>query len=371
MKPKLYALELGRFVAALVVMFCHTEYFLDTHMVNPAVPMFGGFTFPGPFGVQYFFVLSGFVMASAHYRDFGNIAAIPRFWWRRVCRIYPAYWLALTIPVYYVYSAGALTAGHLLTVALLSPWHTNEFILAAWSLRYELVFYIMFGLTMLPYVGKPLLAFWVFFIFWRWSLLNFLHFHPPFLFAVNHVVAIYGERFAAVFEIFFFAGLAIGYAYVKRRINPWLCAGMLLGGGVLVGSQLRHEDWGLGYGDPTISVRMALGVAGVILGLAGLERAGWLRLGPWAGRLGMLSYPLYVVHVPLLNVADHVLHKRLLTAPELYTGFIVLSLACLIAAALVTMLFDQPLQRQLRRLEGKRRGALPPRPPLGLRPRPH
>jgi peptidoglycan/LPS O-acetylase OafA/YrhL len=367
---KLHTLEAGRFIAALVVMFFHIELHFSTCAANPAATSFGGMFFPGQLGVQYFFVLSGFVMASVHHGDFGNIKAIPKFWWRRICRIYPAYWLALIIPVYFAYAE--LTPGSAVSLVLLDPWHTREFILAAWSLRYELVFYIMFGLAMLPYVGKPLLAFWVFFTLWRWSMLNVFDLHPEALFVVNHYAGLYAYEFVQIFEFYFFGGLAAGYIFVKCRFGARLCWGLLIAGAVAALCLLPEEAWGTEYGDPWVSVAMSGALGALLLGLAGLERQGRIRLGRWAVWGGVVSYPLYVVHVPAMMLMDHVLGGLKFGSLGLYIYFVLMSAGTLITATLVAFLYDQPVQRLLRRLtrrmwpgEVKGRPGAPPLDPAG------
>ncbi len=357
-RQKLYTLEIARFIAAFLVLLCHTGLYIGSHTAPGATPILGGTVFPGQLGVQFFFVLSGFVMTSAHHQDFGNIRAIPRFWWRRICRIYPAYWLALSIPAYYAFSQ--LTP----SLLLLDPWHSAELIPAAWSLRYELAFYIMLGLCMLPYVGKPLLAYWVVLTYWRWNQFPALAIHTPLLLLPNLFAVTYGYKFVDIYELYFFAGLAAGYAWIKLRFGRRLAALLLVAGAVLLARQLPGEAWGTQYGSgATFTVIMSMALGAIILGLAGLERGGTFRPGRWAAWLGMISYPLYVLHMPIMVLTDNLLHWGQFSTRAASMHFVLLNGAILVLSTLMAFLFDQPVQRVLRRI--RRRPARAPRhPPL-------
>ncbi|MEA2964715.1 MAG: exopolysaccharide production protein ExoZ [Alphaproteobacteria bacterium] len=56
----------------------------------------------GPFGVDLFFVISGFVMVYSSERLFGQPGAPITFFVRRLARIVPLYWLATAVLVWFV-----------------------------------------------------------------------------------------------------------------------------------------------------------------------------------------------------------------------------------------------------------------------------
>ena len=352
--PKLLSLEIGRFLAALLVFICHLAAFLNARAATPGDRIFGGVSLAGPFGLQYFFVLSGFVMLCAHHADFGHARAIPRFWWRRACRIYPAYWLALLIPIYFLYKGMTpATAWHLLSLQPLpfGPQGYLEYIQAAWSLRYELAFYIILGLGMLPYIGKPFLALLFLVSYWRWCWPWFpFTFHPAWLLAINGAVGTHAPDFISFFQYYFFAGLGAGLVFVKLRLPRFVWGGMLAGGAAGSVLLLPGEDWGATFGSPLHSLLVALALACLIGGLAGLEQAGAFRLGRWAGWAGAMSYPLYLFHEPLMMIAGVKCMDNALRMPGLYAYFAAMFVITLAVAALVTAWFDRPVQRALRRL---------------------
>jgi exopolysaccharide production protein ExoZ len=96
-------IQAGRGLAALSVVLYHLGGWVAQSKYWGYDPLGGVFAF-GQAGVEYFFVLSGFIMLHVHRRDFGQSSMVPRFLWKRFCRIYPPYWfiLALLVPVYFV-----------------------------------------------------------------------------------------------------------------------------------------------------------------------------------------------------------------------------------------------------------------------------
>lgn len=357
-RVKLQSLELGRFIAASLVMLSHVLPYVNGHAAPGTAPIWGNMLIPGPLGVQYFFVLSGFVMASVHYRDFGKLASVPRFWWRRACRIYPAYWLALLIPIFYLY--GSMTPGLTVHMLFLDPWFGQEYIPATWSMRVEMAFYIMFGLCLLPYVGKPILALWVAVTAWHcfwvqgfWVLSAVVR--PGTIMPVYKFFDQDMMRFVVFMEFYFFTGLAAGFTFVRFRWSRKIWAGLLAAGVLGLSYTLPREAWGVTYGpSPYSALIMACVLALALLGLAGLERAGGFRLGRWAGWLGAISFPIYIFHEPLMLLITNELHPGQHHRLGLYAMFVAITAGTLAVATAVAFLFDQPVQRALRRVGKKK-----------------
>lgn len=108
----------------------------------------------GEFGVDVFFVVSGFVMMVA----VPTGAGVREFAWRRAVRILPMYWLAtlsmagLLLAAPHLFSSAVLTPQHFVASLLLVPHHspaTGEIVpllVPGWTLSYELYFYAVFAL---------------------------------------------------------------------------------------------------------------------------------------------------------------------------------------------------------------------------------
>lgn len=348
-RPKLASLELGRFLAALYVLLAHLVPDVNAHAAPGAGQIWHwlGVTGGGA-AIEYFFVLSGFVMICAHLGDFGTSGGPWRFWWKRARRIFPMYWLALLVPLYYLY-AGQTPLGFA-RIASLAPVNVPELLPPAWTLRFEMAFYLMFGLCLLPYIGKPLLALWVFLAFWHWwpaGQLQLLHLprQPAalFWFAIGPA-----GHFLSHMEFFFFAGLGAGWVFTVLRPGRRASLGITLSGIVMIVLLRRYMN----FGGPHPAIEMIMLVAAIlavtILGVAGLEWHGLLRLPRLACTAGTLSYPLYILHAALLMLFwQSVPPFRLGSA-----GLLVLFWGQLIAVFAISFFaayaIDQPLQRWMR-----------------------
>lgn len=69
-KTSIETLQIGRALSAIAVVLFHAELTLalDKYLGRSLYPIFRG----GDSGVEYFFVLSGFVIVQAHAGDFGR-----------------------------------------------------------------------------------------------------------------------------------------------------------------------------------------------------------------------------------------------------------------------------------------------------------
>jgi exopolysaccharide production protein ExoZ len=103
----------------------------------------------GPFGVDLFFVISGFVMVYSSERLFGQPGAPITFFVRRLARIVPLYWLATTVLVWFVvpYASTKAVLGSL----FFAPHIPSEapLLFVGWTLIFEMFFYAVFAIALL------------------------------------------------------------------------------------------------------------------------------------------------------------------------------------------------------------------------------
>ena len=356
-RPKIATLELGRFIAAFYVMLAHLVPDVNSRAAPGALQLWHwiGVT-DGGVTVEYFFALSGFVMACSHWRDFGSVSAPFHFWWKRIRRIFPMYWLGLLVPVYFLF--GGLEPGYFLRVATLLPVNLHELIPPAWTLRFEMAFYFMFGLGMLPYVGKPILAIWVLATLWHWwpaSELAAMHILQPA--ALAQWGSNGGMHFVDFLGIFFFWGMVAGYVFGRFTPGRRLALGLTLGGIAAIAVLHKYMDFGGPLQTIPMFVLIGFIIATTMLGLASLEQHGMLRLPGIALWLGVLSYPLYILHGSLLMVFWYFITFSHLSSVGVVLLFIGLLTYLFTFASLAAFLIDQPLQRRMRRW-GKAKPAL-------------
>jgi len=145
--PRFPLMDSLRAIAALAVLLSHAV-FISAGPAGPRAWWCAVFT-NGVQGVTVFFVISGFLL----YRPFVNaqLNGAPRtplgvYFRRRLLRIVPAYWLALTLLAIYPGIAGVFTHDWWRYYFLLSGYSNatiSQGLLVSWSLGVEVTFYIL------------------------------------------------------------------------------------------------------------------------------------------------------------------------------------------------------------------------------------
>lgn len=145
-----------RAIAILAVVFTHSLDFLlrlqDVSYIGKAISFAVDHVHTlGAFGVELFFVLSGFLIGGILIRTFVGadtftFSAVKNFWIRRWFRTLPNYWLVLTITII-VYKVKALDCGYSAVLDyffLQNVWHYFQpiFYVESWSLSVEEWFYL-------------------------------------------------------------------------------------------------------------------------------------------------------------------------------------------------------------------------------------
>src|SRR5215471_20792503 len=199
MRPRLHALTTLRFFAALHVVLFH----MRVVGILPGGPWwYQNFASIGFVGVNFFFVLSGFILVYTYY---GPQLSPPKFWRARFARIYPAYLLSLIVAApffffairnldlpFFTWSKQHLVLACVLTLALLQSWVPNAALTwnsVCWSLSVEAFFYLVFPFVLLH--GKKLSEKTLFLClgaFWLVSLgfsFSYVHFHPDGIDKIN------------------------------------------------------------------------------------------------------------------------------------------------------------------------------------------
>lgn len=146
-KQFLVGIHSYRGLAALLVVCHHAYRSLYQHwQTNPFSEWFIG----GAAGVQFFFVLSGFIIYYIHHKDIPSKANLSLFLRKRLVRIYPVYW-AVLLPVltllFIQKSFVAEIPRNFSTVVvnfLLIPPEGPRAIAVSWTLSHEILFYGFF-----------------------------------------------------------------------------------------------------------------------------------------------------------------------------------------------------------------------------------
>lgn len=332
-------------------------------------------------GVGVFFSISGFLL----YRPFvaarnagrSVAAATPSYFLRRAVRIYPAYWVALTVlaiwPGLIAVFSSQWWAYYGLLQIYSSAWSIGG-ITPAWSLCVEITFYLLLpvlaailarrgarpdrpkGLRWEVGVlgGLALLscfAYWwtgtgaetgfleatlvgTFSWFWWGMLLAVIQVaHPPAVSRLGRLLArplVCWPLAVAVFALLpsnFFAHL--GFSDLLRMSCCWACIGLI--GGLMVAPAALGDGNGL--------VRALLANRALVYA-------------------GTISYGIYLYHYPILNWALNTDFVRTAAMPAATGGAITLALAVLLGSA-SWFAVERPLMRRVRSVKGER--PAPPR----------
>lgn len=156
-------IQVFRGVAAMLVVMHHLIANSTNHLNYVTYGNFFNFGFVG---VDFFFVLSGFIITYIHFPDLieNKKNQLSIFFKKRLLRIYPIYWFValITVVIYYV-STPIFMKEAGLTIDLTS-WKSIKFLVesflliynedvrlvgVAWTLSYELLFYFIFGIGIL------------------------------------------------------------------------------------------------------------------------------------------------------------------------------------------------------------------------------
>lgn len=144
-------LQIFRGIAAMMVVIHHAVGSLKFyhHFDSPILNYIGGI---GKYGVDFFFVLSGFIISYSAYFKFGKPNAFSDYVKNRLLRIYVPY-LPIGIAMLVLYSCFPAFSNSdrdisVLTSLTLLP-DGNPALSVAWTLLFELLFYFLFSISFL------------------------------------------------------------------------------------------------------------------------------------------------------------------------------------------------------------------------------
>jgi exopolysaccharide production protein ExoZ len=332
-----------RAIAASLVVFHHT-------MAPPALNIYYRRSF-GEFGVDLFFVISGYIMwrTTVHGRR-GPVA----FWAARLVRIVPLYWIftslflavALILPQT-LFTQPGLDAVFILKSYLFVPAIHPHYASAVplytlgWTLNLEMFFYLLFGACLL--IGTPKLR------------LTVLAAALALLAAIGAIVPLQGAiltTYTSPMLVEFLAGVLLAAAAPRlmRCGSMWGTVLIVLGAGWFIHVIVGEEP-------PTRIVSHGVSAALIVAGALTLEpiaRSAPSRIGVL---LGDASYSIYLAHpfalrIWLLGVG------ALLPAMATWIGiaaYVVGAMASAIAASVACYLvIERPLLAVGHHLIGRR-----------------
>jgi exopolysaccharide production protein ExoZ len=340
---KLNLLQVYRGIAALLVVMFHLNDMGKERLQQ--VTFFNLFE-AGWSGVDYFFVLSGFIMVYVHRSAIGKPDQLKSFLVKRAVRIYPIYWIiTIAVLLFFLVIPGFanskdLSIQHIFVSLLLLPQNDKPILDVGWTLIYELYFYFLFSLAIWfkPKYSVPILSSWLF--------VTTLHYLK--------VVDFGGEAFLlnVVFgnmNLEFVLGCLAGYIVIKfgSKIskNRWILFGVANVGYVVLlvifaTTKLEFDRIS------TFAVLSAL----LIIGLASIDLKDSPKIPQILTYLGDASYSIFLLHSPLISATTKLVQKANLG--KYFDSFFapaLIALITVVVGCLFYSLIEKPLTIYLRK----------------------
>ncbi len=282
-----------------MVVFFHDKSQLNSNPFFKA----GDFLFSnGNSGVDIFFVISGFIMTYTAGSKSGFQASM-RFILNRLTRIVPLYLLAtvvffLILHSYTWFLVPANILSFLKDMLFLPtaldkdpPFYGYPMLFVGWTLRYEMFFYLIFGLSLLFGRFK-----WIF----SYSVFSILLVFIP---LATHQVRLFSttatQYHPAILNMLtnpiiaeFLAGMIIGQIYTSAIRLPRPASLAILGLGVVSFIAQYFGDWLPGHGLAGWGLFSTLFVFSLVM----LHKEQPLQAPRWMVFLGDISYSIYLIH---------------------------------------------------------------------------
>jgi peptidoglycan/LPS O-acetylase OafA/YrhL len=308
---KITTLGLLRGFAVLAVCFRHLAKPL---LVPDHFTIFNLFHKFGLYGVQVFFVISGFIIPYSLYKADYKISHYFQFLWKRVLRLHPPYIIALILTFAIAFISYKMR--HLPNPESVSTFTQSLFYLHApadnpvfWTLRIEAEYYLFIGLFFIPLKRYPIAA---------------LLAGIPVLLLLGHTQLVYHVGLIR-YIVFFLIGI-VGFMIYTRQGNlniQWFLLVLLV-----AYSFVYHESAAATFSLITISFILFF-----------KKPVHSVLEFP-----GEISYSLYLIHFPIGTKVINLLSR--VTDPSYKWALFVLALAiCVAAGWLFWKLIEKPSAR--------------------------
>lgn len=334
MKERFLWLEALRGLAAIWVLLHHADSTVTAFIGS----LDSKYVSSGWLGVDFFFILSGFIISFSTRDSSRNQRNLSSYLLSRFLRIYLPY-LPVGLGMYLAYtifpevSASNRDIG-LLTSITLIPTFEKTALNVAWTLKYEMLFYLIFS----SYFFGRFFHFAVMFVWFLGIVLcAFLavEFDCPFLKILFHPI-----------NIWFFVGILIERiprVVESRKLVFTLAMVSLVT--LMVFIELGLSRWFVG-------VSLAL-----LIYCFSSQSVNDLRLPSFFVYAGAASYSVYLVHYPVQSVVVRVLNK--MGDFDVFESFVLIAVISFFAGLIYYSLVDKPSKvfsrRLLKRLFGERK----------------
>lgn len=340
MNNRLELLHVYRAMASVAVVLHHLTAMSERGF---GVEYLGGFFTAFEFRVDFFFVLSGFLITWVYGGRIGLPGAGLAFFRRRFLRLYPLLFVLTTLKLFFMlgpaatsgrWSSESLDLATIFGSYFMLPMERYPLILAAWTIPFEVFFYAVFAIAMSTRWRA------VFGIALLWMTVIIIH-------AVLNPTAGGRQTFflLQLSHLQLMAGVLTALALRSLDLRAWrrpLLAFAILALGAL---PFIYSDWL----QPIALVKRLYLAATFMALIAGsalweMSRERTLVIPQWLRTLGDSSYSIFLLHSPLLLIGlQQMANWRMMNDGTLT----LLALAAVIAGVFCYRWLELPMQRRL------------------------
>ncbi|QEM09171.1 acyltransferase [Mucilaginibacter rubeus] len=346
-----YNLQCCRGIAAVMVLMAHANLMVDKQM-------FSGAFIIGWSGVDFFFILSGFIIYYINFKYAGKRNELKKYLSKRLIRVYPIYWLYTTAFLILNYLlikfAGkgiinwiSLDFMGILRSYLLYPTNIVKsempIIPVAWTLSFEIIFYIIFGVYILSNkkIFQLIVGIWMLFV-----ALNFFK-------VIDVTQSPLLSTLCNAKNIEFIYGCVIAHLSLKNKIsrNRSIGISVLLVGMILLAISWINEMNQCRYFPKMDSLNFGIPYSLIIYGLISLETYNPNnKIKNSLVFLGDASYSIYLMHY-ISIVILYVIFKRIMH--NHYGVFVIITTVLTAAGCICYSWIEMPLLKTIRRYSKK------------------
>lgn len=337
-------LAFTRFLAAILVVFFHygkNFEWLESNSISYIINK-------SNIAVNYFFVLSGFVMMIAYNKS--NKICFLDFIFKRLFRIYPLYLLALLIVLLVLINQKNNLFEILISVFMVQSWVPNKALIinfTGWSIVVEMFFYLLFPWLFNNFYKKYKLTviFFIVTFFWAFSQLIYFLIEIDFL-NVGGFYKITDLNYLPIFHLnSFLLGNLVGLVYFKlpkERFKNFLILNLFI-----LSLIIYILKFNIYYHNGLLSGLFALLILSISISNDFLNRFFSKNIFIF---LGDVSYGIYILQFPVwLVFSDYRISKLfyLDKQNDLEMIFFIKLIILICVSILSYLFFENPLKKRL------------------------
>ncbi len=338
----LSGVQVLRFFAALAVVFAHIQHEIIKSRLFEDFRPFN--SIDGGFGVDIFFVISGFIMLHVSRQKFGKSGATADFLKRRFLRIAPLYYIATTLTLAAILLldddiiSNTITPIRVLASftffpSLSSNGEITPILKLGWTLNFEFFFYAIFSISMIFRIKTGL-------IFLTVALTAVVMIancvpHPP------TWLSFWGQ--SLVFEFLGGVALAMLYQSDKRVNRSHAFALIIIGIGLVISLKatgaVSYLPRAVFAGVPALLI-----VSSIILVNFPNQEGKLTRILSIGGEA---SYAIYLFHPFIIKFGTIIYNKHIINIPPYFYILIIVTVS-IFAALFINLKVEKPLDKLLR-----------------------